>query len=64
MSGEDSLRVEQLDYFEEVLENSMATSEERLEHLRRVGWSNTTNANSTRIHSRSERLDSSTAIIP
>ena len=37
MSGEDSLRVEQLDYFEQVVENSMATSEERLEQLRRVG---------------------------
>ena len=53
MNGEDSLRNEQLDYFEQVLENSMATSEERLEQ------SNATNANSNRIHSSSERLDSS-----
>ena len=34
---EDSSRVDQLNYFEKVLENSMATSEERLEQLRRVG---------------------------
>ena len=52
VSGEDSLRVEQLDYFEKVLENSMATSEERLEQLRRVE-SNATNVNSGRIHSSS-----------
>ena len=37
MSGEDSLKAEQSNYFEQVLENSMATSEERLEQLRRVG---------------------------
>ena len=37
VSGEDSVKVEQLDYFEKVLENSMATSEERPEQLRKVG---------------------------
>ena len=37
VSGEHSLRVEQLDHFQQVLENSMDTSEERLEQLRRVG---------------------------
>ena len=37
VSGEDSLRVEQLDYFEQVLENSMVTSEERVEQLTRSG---------------------------
>ena len=37
VSGEDSLRVQQLDYFDQVLENPMATSEERLGQLRRVG---------------------------
>ena len=37
VSGEVSSRVEQLNYFEKVLENSMATSEERLDQLRRVG---------------------------
>ena len=36
VSGEDSLKIEQLDYFEKVLENPMATSEERPELLRRV----------------------------
>ena len=28
VSGEDSLKIEQLDFFEKLLENSMATSEE------------------------------------
>ena len=37
VSGEHSLRIEQLDNFEKVLENSMATTEERPEQLRRVG---------------------------
>ena len=37
MSGEDSLRVEQSNYFGKVLENSMAASEERLEQLRARG---------------------------
>ena len=37
VNGEDSLEVEQLDYFEKVLENSMATAEVRFEQLRRVG---------------------------
>ena len=36
-SGEDSLRVEQLDYFEKILERSMATWEELFEQWRRVG---------------------------
>ena len=37
VSGEDSLKAEQSNYFEQVLDNSIATSEERLEQLRRVG---------------------------
>ena len=37
MSGEESLKIEQLDFFENVLENSVATSEEQPEQLRRVG---------------------------
>ena len=37
VNGEDSLRVDQLNHFEQVLGNSMATSEERLEQLKRVG---------------------------
>ena len=37
VSGEDSLRVEQLNYFEKVLENSMPSWVERLEQLRKVG---------------------------
>ena len=41
VGGEDSLRVEQSDYFEQVLENSMATSEERLGQLRKAGCSAT-----------------------
>ena len=36
VSGEDSLRVGPLDYFEQVLENSMETSEGRSEQLRRA----------------------------
>ena len=64
MSGEDSSRIEQLDYFEKVLENSMATSEERLEQSRRVGCRATRRMDhSNRIYSSSGRLDSSTAII-
>ena len=64
VSGEDSLRVEQLDYFEKVLENSVATSEERPEQLTRVGCRATQRmGHSNRINSSSERLDSSTAII-
>ena len=34
VSGEHSLKIEQLDYFEKVLENLMAASEERLEKSR------------------------------
>ena len=61
--GEDPLRVEQSNYYEQVLENSMATSKERLEQLRRVGCRPTRRmAHSNRIHSRSERLDSSSSI--
>ena len=37
VSDEDSMRVEQLNYFEKVLDNSMATSEERVEQLRELG---------------------------
>ena len=37
VSGEDSLKIEQLDYVWKVLENPMATSEERLEQWRKVG---------------------------
>ena len=37
VSDEDSMRAEQLDYFEKVLESSMATSEERVEQLRELG---------------------------
>ena len=33
---EDSMGVEQFDYFKEVLENSMTTSEERVEQLREL----------------------------
>ena len=62
MSDEGSLRVEQLDYFEKVLENSMATLEERFEQLGRVGC-RATRRMPTTIHSSSERLDSSTATI-
>ena len=64
VSGQDSLRVEQSNYFEQVLENSLATSGERLEQWRRVGCTPRRQmANSNRIHSSSERLDSSTAVI-
>ena len=37
VSDEDSMRAEQLDYFEKVIENSMATSEERVQQLREPG---------------------------
>ena len=37
VSAENSLRAEQSNSFEQVLGNSIATSEERLEQLRRVG---------------------------
>ena len=37
VSDEESVRVGQLDYFEQVLMSSMAASGERLEQLRRVG---------------------------
>ena len=36
MSDEDSMGVEQFDNFEKVLENSMTTSEERVEQLREL----------------------------
>ena len=36
MSEEDSMGVEQFDYFKEVLENLMTTSEERVEQLREL----------------------------
>ena len=54
VSGEDSLRVEQLDYFEQVLENSMVTSEERVEQLTRTGMQS---------DGERERLDTNAAII-
>ena len=64
VNGEDSWRVEQLHHFEKVFENSngyvgraaRAVEKSRME-------SNATNAISRRIHSSSERPDSSTAII-
>ena len=36
VSDEDSMGVEQFDYFEKVLENSITTSEERVEQLREL----------------------------
>ena len=36
VSDEDSMGVEQVDYFEKVLENSITTSEERVEQLREL----------------------------
>ena len=36
VSEEDSMGVEQFEYFKEVLENSMTTSEERVEQLREL----------------------------
>ena len=66
MSGEDSLRIEQSDNFEQVLENresngyvgrvTRAVEKGRMQ-------SNAMNATRNRIHSGSERLDSGTAII-
>ena len=36
VSDEDSVGVEQFDYFEKVLENSITTSQERVEQLREL----------------------------
>ena len=56
VSGEDSLRVEQLDYFEQVLENSVVTSEERVDQLTRSGMqSDAMDANNNKIHSQKRK---------
>ena len=61
---EDSSRVDQLNYFEKVLENSMASSEQRLEQLRRVGSRATRRmATITGSTAAVKRLDSNTSII-
>ena len=58
MSDEDTMRVEQLDYFEKVLENSMATSEERVEQFERTRMqSDAMDENSNRIHSSREKAE-------
>ena len=62
VSGEDSLRVEQSNYFVQVLANLMATSGERTVEKSRM-QNNATNTNSNRIYSSRKRLDSSTATI-
>ena len=61
VNGEDSWRVEQLDYFEKVLNGYVGRAARAVEKSRMQ--SNATNAISRRIHSSSERPDSSTAII-